>query len=225
MRIAVIPARGGSKRLPGKNVRMLGGRPLVAWSICAARASGLFESVLVSTDDEEIAAVAKQYQAEVIERPENLAGDNIATHEAILHAYLALGGMRRNVDCVATLQPTNPFRSVKLLIRAINEYEANECDSLLTVSKRRLKCGNIEGGYYYPDYEFGQQSRLTAPVIFENGLLYVTSQKTLLEGNLCGGRVLPLVTDPPFDEVDIDVEEDFIRAESLVPYANTVLGY
>ncbi len=225
MRVAMIPARGGSKRLPGKNLRLLGERPLIVWSIEAAKKSGLFDIVLVTTDDDAIAEVSEGAAAEVVMRPTELAQDNSPTYDAIFHAWESMGDNRHNVSCIATLQPTNPFRPLSMLREAVNMFETNECDSLLTVSERRLKCGHIDNGFYRPNYDFGQQSRLTYPVTFENGMLYLTSIACLLNGSLSGTKVLPLLTGRPFDDIDIDIPEDFILAESLLAFISDRLGY
>lgn len=107
MILGLIPARGGSKRLPGKNIKLLCGRPLLAWTIIEAQKSPYLDRVVVSTEDDEIADVARQYDCEVVKRPVNLAHDRSIVYGAILHAMDAVGGS----NAVCLLQATSPLRT------------------------------------------------------------------------------------------------------------------
>jgi CMP-N-acetylneuraminic acid synthetase len=225
MIVAVIPARGGSKRIPRKNLLPLAGRPLLTWSIAAAKAAPSFGQAWVSTDDDEIATVAVEYGARVIRRPADLAEDNTPTYDVILHALDMIRAEGVDVDAVATLQPTNPMRPVDMIEDAVSKFRAQECDSLISVSRRALKTGRIENGLFYPAYAFGQQSRLTEPLVYENGLLYITSVACLEAGSLCGSRMLAYVTEPPFDVVDIDDPVDFQLGAAVAAAVKGQLGY
>jgi N-acylneuraminate cytidylyltransferase len=122
MRLAVIPARGGSKGLPGKNIRGLAGRPLLAWSIAAAESSDLVDRTLVSTDSPEIADVARSYGAEVIERPAEFATDEATT-------IAVLGHVARSVPEAGTfvvLQPTSPLRDLGLIDDCVRQFESGD---------------------------------------------------------------------------------------------------
>ena len=124
MRVAVIPARGGSKRIPRKNIRQFGNKPMIAHSLTVAKASGLFEHVLVSTDDEEIAGVARQWGAEVpFERPVELADDYTNTTEVVAHAirWMRVDGWQ--MDAVCCIYATAPFLSGEDLARACRLLE------------------------------------------------------------------------------------------------------
>lgn len=225
MMVAVIPARGGSKRIPHKNILPFAGRPLLAWSIAAAKAAPSFGEAWVSTDDDEIAAVAAAYGAHVIRRPAELAEDNSGTYDVVLHALHAIRASGRDVEAVATLQPTNPLRPVGMIEGAVAKFRAQECDSLIAVSRRALKTGRVENGFFYPGYSFGQQSRLTEPLVYENGLLYITSAACLEGGSLCGERMLAYITEPPFDAVDIDDPADFELGVAIAVAFKDRLGY
>jgi CMP-N-acetylneuraminic acid synthetase len=221
---AIIPARGGSKRLPRKNILPFAGRPLLVWSIAAAVAAPSLDDVWVTTDDDEIADVAKAYGAKVIRRPPELAADTSSTFDAIVHALGAIRIEGFDVEAVATLQPTNPLRPVSMIEEAVMRFRSVSCDSLISVSQRPLKTGRIEGDYFVPSYPFGQQSRLTAPLTYENGLLYITSATSLDAGSLCGTQICAFPTDRPYDEVDIDDALDFAIGES-VAHALGDFGY
>jgi CMP-N,N'-diacetyllegionaminic acid synthase len=132
--LAVIPARGGSKGVPGKNLRPIGGKPLVAWSILAACESEMTTKVVVSTDDEEIAAVARDFGAEVpFMRPADLATDSAPTEPVIAHALDWYGAKGESFDLVTLLQPTSPFRRPGIVDAAIDQLLASNADSLLGV--------------------------------------------------------------------------------------------
>src|SRR5438477_507317 len=116
--LAVIPARGGSKRLPRKNIRLLAGRPLVTWTIEAARRSGVFSEVLVSTDDVEIADISRRHGASVPWlRPESISGDAATPVDVLLHAVEWLEHLPgTRFDAVMWLQPTSPFRRSETIV-------------------------------------------------------------------------------------------------------------
>ena len=111
--LAIIPARGGSRRLPRKNVRLLCGKPLIAYTIEAALSSKLIDRVVVSTEDEEIAEVSKKYGAEVLERPEELARDDSPTIDAVMHVLNWFEERKEFFDIVVLLEPTSPLRKEK----------------------------------------------------------------------------------------------------------------
>ena len=132
----------------------------------------------------------------------------------------AVGMSRR-----ATLQPTNPLRPVGMIEGAVAKFRAQECDSLIAVSRRALKIGRIESGFFHPGYSFGQQSRLTEPLAYENGLLYITSASCLEAGSMCGSRILAYLTEAPFDIVDIDELADFEVGAAIAAAVADQLGY
>ena len=117
--VALIPARSGSKRVPGKNVRPLAGHPLIAYTIAAATDSGLFDAVVVSTDSPDYARIAEHYGADVPElRPAEIAGDRSPDIEWVAHTLSLLASRERTYDCFSLLRPTSPFRLPETLQRA-----------------------------------------------------------------------------------------------------------
>ena len=197
----------------------------MAWSIAAARTAPSVQSAWVSTDDEEIAAVAEANGARVIRRPAVLAGDDSSTLDVIRHALRSIRTEGVNPTAVMTLQPTNPLRPVSMIEDAVARFVSSPCDSLVSVSVRALKTGRIRAGYFEPAYDFGQQSRLTEPVAFENGLLYITRVATLDDGSLCGQRILAFETARPFDEVDIDEPADIHVGEAMLLAVRKTIEY
>jgi len=135
--IAIIPARGGSKRLPGKNLMMLAGKPLIAWTIEAAIESGVFDRVVVSTDNWEMAVLAAQFGAEVpFMRPEELALDNTPSIEVLIHAVNELlAGKETHWTHLACLQPTSPLRTAENIREAVKLLEEKQADAIVSVCK------------------------------------------------------------------------------------------
>ena len=127
--LAIIPARGGSKRLPRKNILNLGGKPLIAWSIEAALKSKYIDKVVVSSDDDEILTIAKRYGAEILKRPDSLATDTATSFDAILHTI----ENSEAYDFTVLLQATSPLRSAKHLDEAIELLMQKEADAVVSV--------------------------------------------------------------------------------------------
>ena len=135
MRIAVIPARGGSKRIPRKNIKPFNGKPMIAWSIEAARSSKLFDEIIVSTDDEEIAEVARQWGAKVpFMRPPELANDHAGTGEVIAHATQWALGQTPDVTAICCIYATAPFIDIDDLKRGCEALESGTWDYTFTVT-------------------------------------------------------------------------------------------
>ena len=226
MILAVIPARGGSKRLPGKNIAAFGGRPLIAWSVALAKRLDRVAACVVSTESPEIAAVARQAGAEVIDRPAELAGDDSSMTQVLIHAARAMLERGLAFDAVMLLQPTNPLRPLAMVEQAISRFYAEPCDSLIAVSSRRLKFGKVSDGIFLPSYQGETPSRTTAPVFYENGLLYLTKLNILLgEESVYGSRILACEAERPFDEVDIDEPVDLVVGEAILHAVSGQLGY
>ena len=215
--VTVIPARGGSKRFPGKNTHDLNGIPLIGHSIKYSVDNPHIISTYVSTDSEEIARVATECGAKIINRPAELAGDYATTASAMKHAARWLMDNGVEFDFVVLLQATNPLRPQTMLDEAIEIIEKGVNDSLFTVSRSTKKLGKIIDGKFVPwNYTFGQRSQDLDPLYYENGLLYITGRDLLLEEIIEGPTAYPLVVDHPFGEVDIDTVEDFRYAEYML---------
>lgn len=213
--IAIIPARGGSKRLPNKNILDLGGIPLIAHSILyAQKNSVIIDDVYVSTDDEAIKNIALQYGAKVIDRPESLSGDFEPTVSTLKHV---LETIEYEVENVILLQPTNPLRPENLLREALKNYEKGSYDSLFTISRNHQKLGKMETNKFIPfNYNLGQRSQDLEPLYFENGMLYISKAKLIMENAIISENACPYVVNHIFANVDIDIQEDLDYANYLI---------
>lgn len=214
--VAFIPARGGSQRLPRKNLRLLAGLPLVEHAVALARSVAAIDRCVVSTDDAEIAAVARAAGAEVVSRPASLASDIASTASAARHAMEEL---RRDGACpsiMVTLQPTCPMRSAAQVASALDLFLAHRPDTVVSVSPVSMKGGTLAHGVYRPKYTPGARSQDLQPAVVENGLVYVTDVATLLAtGDLFTPRLRGLLCDPIAALGDIDTEADLVRVERL----------
>jgi len=212
--IAIIPARGGSKRLPQKNIKLIDGLPLLSFSIQYAQANTqIIDEIYVSTDDKDIKKIALDYGAKVIDRPVELSGDLEPTVSALKHV---LQSIDNNVENVILLQPTNPIRPENLLKVAFDIYKKEKCNSLFTVSRNYKKFGKITDQKFIPyNYKIGQRSQDIDPLYFENGLLYITKASLIHEDITISENAYPLEIDHVFANVDIDTQEDFDYAKYL----------
>jgi CMP-N-acetylneuraminic acid synthetase len=211
--IAIIPARGGSKRLPNKNTMLLGGIPLIAHSINFAKENHI-DKIVVSTDDAFIKEIALHYGAEVMDRPSALATDTSPTIDTLKQVMENVTG---HYDYVVLLQPTNPLRPKNLLQEALQRIKKGNFNSLMTVSKNEQKFGKITNDKFVPfNYAIGQRSQELEPLYYENGLLYIAKKQLILEGKLLGENHFPLIVNHPFANVDIDTQEDMDYANFLI---------
>jgi N-acylneuraminate cytidylyltransferase len=227
--LALIPARGGSKSLPRKNIRLLGGHPLLAYSIAAGRAAAHVDRVIVSTDDPEIAAVARAYGAEVpFLRPADLAQDDTPDLPVFHHALTWLAEKEAfRPEVVVQLRPTSPLRPPGLVDRGIEILAAqSSADSARAVIPsgqnpykmwRQAEDGRIvpllDDGFVEP---YNMPRQLLPPTFWQTGHLDVIRSRTiLLQASMTGGRVFPIPVDPAY-AVDIDSPKDFVRAETLL---------
>jgi CMP-N-acetylneuraminic acid synthetase len=213
-KIAIIPARGGSKRIPEKNIQLFGGLPLLVHSIQYAVAnSEIIDDIYVSTDNATIKATALAYGAKVIDRPASLSGDLEPTVTALKYVLETIDD---SVDSVILLQPTNPLRPQNLLKEAFEIYKKGNHNSLFTVTRNYQKFGKIKNSKFIPfNYSIGQRSQDLEPIFFENGLLYITKASLILENSIISETAFPLEMDHIFGSVDIDTKEDLDFAEYL----------
>jgi CMP-N,N'-diacetyllegionaminic acid synthase len=223
--IAIITARGGSKRLPGKNILPLAGKPLLAWAIDAAREAARVRYVLVSTDDPQIAAVAREHGAMVPWlRPEELSGDTTPSIDVLVHAARwALTDLDPAPEIGLLLEPTAPLRRPDHLDRAVEALAGSDADSVVSVAEvphvlNPAELVVVHEGELRP-FESGRTlatRRLRGqqdPAYVVDGLVYAFRLAALVEQrSLFGRKTLPLVTD--WDTFhDIDTREDFELAE------------
>src|SRR5688572_10755279 len=227
--VALIPARQGSKRVPGKNVRALGGHPMLAYTIAPAIESGVFDRVIVSTDSDEIAAIARHYGAEVpFLRPAAFAGDTSPDIEWLEHMLTELRGEGRTWDCFSLLRPTSPFRSAGTIRRAWAAFTAqNGVDSLRAVEKCTQHPGKmwiVRGERMMPLLPFGPPEQpwhstpyqSLPPVYVQNASLEIAWTRTVFERRTIAGDVIvPFVTDG-YEGFDINDPLDWMIAERLL---------
>jgi CMP-N-acetylneuraminic acid synthetase len=210
--IAIIPARGGSKRLPNKNILLFDGLPLLAHSILYAQNNpSIIDDVFVTTDSPEIKRIALEFGAKVIDRPESISGDYEPTISALKHVVQLLGNQ---VENVILLQVTNPLRPEKLLAEAFEIFQKEKLDSLFTVTRDFKKLGKIVNKRFLPfNYEIGQRSQDLEPLFFENGLLYISKSKLILDDILISDNAYPFEINHPFASIDIDTKDDLEQAQ------------
>jgi CMP-N-acetylneuraminic acid synthetase len=223
MNAALITARGGSKGLKRKNILPFFGKPLIAWSIEAAIKSKHVDECYVSTEDKEIAMIAKTFGAKIIDRPQNLALDDSTSEQVILHCIESLTESGVDIDLIVLLQPTSPLRTECDIDRCVDKYIETKADCIISVYEpkhsaakayRQLDNGIIKG--LFTD-SAPYQARQTLPRTFQpNGALYVFSKESFLKSNqIPRDKVYPYQM-PESLSVDIDTKEDFEYAESLM---------
>lgn len=222
MKIAVIPARGGSKRIPRKNIKPFCGKPMIAWSIEAAKTSGLFDRIIVSTDDAEIAEVAKQWGGEVpFMRPDELSNDHAGTTEVIAHATQWALDQGLNVEAVCCIYATAPFIQTDDLKRGWEALNSGDWDYAFTVTDfaapifRSFK-QTAEGGLemFFPE-QFATRSQDLPTALHDAGQFYWGRPTAWLEGKRIFDRRSKSVVIPRWRVQDIDTPDDWYRAELM----------
>ena len=222
--LEVIPARGGSKGVPKKNVKLLGGKPLIAYSIEAARAAKRLTRVIVSTDDEEIAEVSRRWGADApFLRPAELATDAAKAVPVIQHALEEMEGRDDQVyDAVMMLQPTTPFRTGADIDRAIEILEKTGADSVISVvdveghhpaRMKYLEDGRLIDPDFCEAYE-NQPRQELRPMYLRNGMIYLTRREVMRSGSFKGSDCRALIVET-HRSVNIDTPLDFELAEFL----------
>lgn len=195
MNIVIIPARGGSKGIPKKNIIDLAGRPLIAWSIEQANNSQLVDVVFVSTDDDEIADISRRYGAEIIKRPFELAADSSSSEDALLHAIDFIECEKKiAVDIVVFLQATSPVRERADIDNAIRRFLSGKADSLFSCARLRDYFIWEKGKDNYfsvnYDYHYREPRQHVRPQYLENGSIYIfTPELVRREHNRLGGKI------------------------------------
>jgi len=213
----IIPVRANSKRLPGKNMRLLRQKPLIQYSIDFAINNFSINDIWVNSDDREVIEFAKKQGIMTLLRPDNLATDEIATVDVLKNQVMYF--RENNIDCdaIILLQATNPFREDNLLKIAIDKFEKTNRKSLATFTRSESKLGKIENNFFFPtNYKPGQRSQDLEKSYYENGLLYITKCDSILAGAIMTADVFPLICENIESSVDIDYLEDFIFAETLL---------
>jgi CMP-N,N'-diacetyllegionaminic acid synthase len=223
--LAIIPARGGSKRLPRKNILDLAGKPLIAWSIEAALGSKYIDRVIVSTDDDEIAEISRKYGADVpFIRPKELASDTASTIDVVRHALNFLKENGDNFKYVLLLQPTSPLRTVEHINRAVQLLIGKKADGIVSLVKTDHPMewantlpsdGSIDG--FFSDEIKSLRSQDFPIRYLLNGAIYISRVEKILEDDFivprsnCYGYIMD-----KFVSVDIDTYYDLKLSEFLI---------
>ncbi|MEW6572033.1 MAG: acylneuraminate cytidylyltransferase family protein [Bacillota bacterium] len=235
--IALIPARAGSKRVKSKNIRLLQGHPLLAYTISAAAESGIFSAVVVSTDSEEIATIARHYGAEVpFLRPTQYAGDLSPDIEWVEYTLRALAAQGRSYGCFSILRPTSPFRQAETIKRAWDQFlSRTDFDSLRAVELCSqhpckmwvvinndqivplLPCGPADPPWHSTPYQ------ALPEVYVQNASLEIAWTRVVLERRtIAGDKIMPFFTEG-WEGFDINDELDWALAEHLVASGKAML--
>lgn len=198
--LGVIPARGGSKGIPRKNIKPIAGKPLIAWTIESAKHSSLLDRFVVSTEDREIKEVSAECGAEVLDRPAELADDNVTTLALLKHIVET-----QEPENIVLLQPTSPIRDEGLIDKCIKAFEKSGCDSLAT-------------GFVCKFKEYGSNNLPRQKLdgfFYDDGNIYVIKASLILKGDRFGKKIEKLHLDRE-QNVEIDDDFDFWLAEQIL---------
>ena len=225
--LAVIPARGGSKGVPRKNIRMVGGKPLIAYTVEPALAvRDHLHRLIVSTDDAEIAEISVKYGAEVpFLRPNDLGGDRIPMVPVLQHAVRTIEEMDGiKLDWILLLQPTCPFRMPEDILASLDLAAAGGCNSVISVvqvlAHHPILMKKIENNRLLPfvieEKEGTRRQDYTPPAYIRNGCIYLTRRDTLVENGSIWGNVIRPYIMPEERSVNVDSEMDMRLVEYMI---------
>ena len=224
--VCIIPARGGSKRIPKKNIKDFFGKPLIAYSIEVALKSGLFDKVVVSTDDEKIASIARKYGAEVpFLRPDKLSDDFTGTDAVVSHALKFLEQNDENYNYVCTIYPTAPLLQVEYLIKGYEELKKSNAHSTFSTTsmpfpiQRTFKLTQDGRCKMFTPEHFTSRSQDLEEAYQDAGQFYWTNLNTTTDDIIFGEDSIPIILPREFVQ-DIDTLEDWQRAEKLYAILN-----
>lgn len=221
--LAIIPARGGSKGIPRKNVRLMHGKPLIYYAIHNAQQCSAITDVAVSSDDEEILEIARSYGAEALERPARLAEDAVTLDPVIYDAVCQMERKRGvRYDVVVTLQPTSPVLRPQTLEGALQSFVSAQVDTYISATnKPHLSWSKNEEGYY-PLYEKRLNRQQLPPNYLEAGAFFITRRQFVTENSRMGNRI-SVYEIPEQEAVDIDSVSDWIICETILGRKKIVL--
>lgn len=222
--ISIITARGGSKGIPRKNVKLLNNKPLIYYSIASSLNCELIKNTYVTTEDKEIMELSLKYGSEIIKRPEKLSQDESSSVDVILHALDYLEDKKELPNFFVLLQPTSPLRTSEDITQSINLFIENECDALISVCK--LDHGSmlnfsINKNYLVPncDEKYLNSRRQDLPTYYSpNGAIYIITPEIIRkEKTFIPQKTIPYIM--PYERsVDLDTMFDFKLAEFLLTY-------
>jgi len=222
--IAVIPARGGSKGIPRKNLTEIGGKPLLEWTIQAARGCPYVESIIVSSDDDEILALARTLGAEPLKRPAELSTDTANVKPVLQNALVEYKKAHGSLpEYVLFLQPTSPLRTASSLTRAFealqNDPEADALVSVYEIDNSYLKASILTDGYLQPasSREFVNMNRQMLPKLYmPNGAIYIMhAESCITDPRFDGEKTLPFIMSAE-ESLDLDSPEDIPLIEAAL---------
>ncbi len=226
--LVIIPARGGSKGVPRKNLKELAGKPLIQHSIEITKGIENIDKIVVSTDDDEIAAVSKSFGAEVVKRPDELSGDRSLVKDAIIHTVKCLENEGNTIQYILLLEATSPLREAEDIQECIKKLRENDADCVATFSESCISPGRLWkiDGNNLETYIEGSNPwlpRQQQPKAYElNGLVYGFTRESLSkykdEASILVGEIIPVITKNHV--VDIDTEVDFIIVEKMMESKN-----
>lgn len=215
--LGVVPARGGSKGVPRKNVRPLAGEPLIGHTLRTARQVAEIDLLVVSTDDDEIGSVSRSYGVRVIERPASLASDSSPTEAALLQVLDILEGEGQQFDIILVLEPTSPFRSVATITRAIATCVDGKVPSVLAVRETRENIGLIRDGCFRPMVPGAPRRRQERqPMYVESSTIYACRVGYLRRTGTLVAEDWGALVVPEVEAADINTEDDFQLVEFLM---------
>ena len=218
----VIPARGGSKGIPKKNIRIINGQPLIAYAIQSAQKSRTLTQFIVSTDSEEIAGVASRYGAEVLMRPPELALDNTPAASVALHALDILKTQGHDYNYVVLLQPTCPLRTQEDIDNTVDMLVGSEYDAVISVyrvgDQHPARMYFLEDGRLVPYEVNGEQlNRQALPAVYHrNGVIYAIREQALRQEKTFNPRNKGAYVMSRLRSINIDEEMDLLFAEHLL---------
>lgn len=222
MRLAIIPARGGSKRIPRKNIKAFCGKPMIAYSIEAAKKSGCFDKIVVSTDDEEIAALARTLGAEVpFMRPKELSDDHTATIPVIAHAITASVRDLSEVEAVCCIYATAPFAQAQYIQEAYEKLTATKASYAFSATsfaypiQRAIRLTKEDRVEMFSPENFAVRSQDLEEAYHDAGQFYWGTPEAWLKGQVIFAPHSTAVLLPRHLVQDIDTPEDWIRAEFM----------
>ena len=229
MRVAIIPARGGSKRIPRKNVRPFAGKPMIAHSLGCAASSGVFDRIVVSTDDPQIAEVARQYGAEVpFVRPAELSNDHAGTTAVIAHAVDWLQQQGASISAACCLYATAPFARADDLRQALQVLEAGDWLYVFPVTSYAFpifRSVRLDDGrrveMFFPEH-FATRSQDLPEALHDAGQFYWGRPQAWLSQARIFDRHSTAITLPRWRVQDIDTEEDWRRAELMASHLQSL---
>ncbi len=214
--LAVIPARGASKGIPRKNIRLMNGKPLISYSINNAKKSRYITDVFVSTDSDEIAEVAEEYGANIIKRDESLSSDLVTLDPVIFHAKTCAEKIStKKYDVVVTLQPTSPLLRTETLDNAIEYFINGQFDTVISViNKPHLSWGKKENKFV-PLYKERRNRQELPPQYFETGAFLIAKSEVIKNNTRIGKNISVFEVDES-ESIDIDDKNDWLLTESLM---------